>query len=666
MKQGLKLTSELGFLRAGVAVPELRVCDVDFNVSAIGSMIEQAAGEGVQALAFPEMAVTGYTIGDLLMQQALPEKAEDGLKALIKTSAGHAMLVMAGMPLVFEGKVYNCAVAFCSGKLLAVVPKVFLPSYNEFYEQRWFASGATSREGIISLAGQQAPFGTNTLLSLSCGGAHAPVLVGIEVCEDLWVPVSPHAHQALAGAVVLFNLSASNELIGKSDWRRNMVSSESGRCISAYCYVSSGTGESSNDVVFGGHCMIAENGAIIGETDRLFSGSRLLVRDIDLDRLEHDRRSNSSFRDISILPQPFIIVEGIEVQDPAPGTVQRTLDARPFVPGDAARRAERCHDIFSMQVAALAKKLSGSHLDKIVIGVSGGLDSTHALLVAAKTMDYLKLPRANVFAYTLPGFGTTSRTRLNARRLAAALSVNLSQVNIGRTCNSQLKDLEHDGAQDVVFENVQARYRTAYLFNKANQIGGLVLGTSDLTEIALGWSTFAGDHMSHYHVNASVPKTLIRYLVKWVAEEEYAETAGKVLHDILATPISPELRRPVDGKIAQHSEDVIGPVELADFFLYPFIRFGMRPGKVLFLAEEVRRQGLFEGQYTLEDLHKWLASFLRRFFGNQFKRTCLPEGPKIGTVSLSPRGDWRMPSDSEPRLWESDLEEMYMRLTASR
>jgi NAD+ synthase (glutamine-hydrolysing) len=440
------------------------------------------------------------------------------------------------------------------------------------------------------------------------------------------------------------------------------VSSESGRCIAAYCYVSSGIGESSNDLVYGGHVIIAENGTILRESARLSPEPRLIVADIDLERLEHDRSVMTSFRDQAAGVKACRVVEA-EVGDLHPQKLERTLDPHPFVPAESARRAERCREIFSMQVGALAQKLAGARKSQIVFGVSGGLDSTLSLLVAAKTMDFLKLLRTNIHAFTLPGFGTTQRTKANATRLCRALGVSLGKVNITRSCSSHLEDLKHGGGEDVVFENVQARYRTEFLFNKANQLDGIVLGTGDLTEIALGWCTFAGDHISHYHVSASVPKTLVSFLVRWVADEEMAGTpAQTVLYDILKTPISPELTRPENGEIRQKSEEVIGPFELADFYLYPFIRFGMRPGRILYLANEVSQQGLFEGKYSLDDLYKWLKSFISRFFANQFKRTCLPEGPKVGSVSLSPRGDWRMPSEAQAQLWLEDLEAMYRRL----
>ncbi len=659
MSQGVQLSKDLGFLRIGAAIPLLRVADVDFNVGTIIECIKKAKNEGVQVLTFPEMAITGYTLGDLVQHQALLLKAQECLRHLLDESAGSTMVVIVGMPLVVEQKIFSCAAVLNSGRILGVIPKTFLPTYKEFYEDRWFTSSNIARSDTIELAGQEVPFGTDILFELR---GIASAVIGVEICEDLWVPLSPHEYQALAGATVLVNLSASNEVIGKSDWRRIMVSSESGRCIAAYCYVSSGIGESSNDVVFGGHAIIAEYGNILRESDRLSPNPQLVVSDIDLERLAHDRRATTSFRDASRQPKSFRIVEA-EVGDPLPARLWRTLDPHPFVPSDLTRRAERCREIFSMQVAALAKKLSGAKKSQVVLGVSGGLDSTLALLVAVKTMDFLGLPRANVHVYTLPGFGTTKRTKANATKLCHALGASFEPVDITRTCRSHLKDLGHDNREDAVFENVQARYRTEFLFNKANELDGIVLGTGDLTEIALGWCTFSGDHLSHYHISTAVPKTLVRFLIRWVADEELASSpAQKVLYDILETPISPELLRPERGEIIQKSEEVIGPVELADFYLYPFIRFGMRPGKILYLANEARKQGLFEGQYTIDDLRRWLKSFIERFFANQFKRTCLPEGPKIGTVSLSPRGDWRMPSDAEAKLWLEDLEAMYLKL----
>ena len=656
MEKGILLSQELGYLRVGAAVPVLRVADVDANLKAILDLVQKARREGVQVLAFPEMAITGYTLGDLVQQQALLAKAESGMAEILAQTSAYSILLILGMPVSAEGKIYNCAAVTNAGQILGIVPKTFLPNYKEFYDERWFESAGNVHSAHIKLAGQSVPFGADLLFKLK---DKPNAILGVEVCEDLWVPFAPHEHQSLAGANVLFNLSASNEVLGKDDWRRIMVSSESGRCLAAYCYLSSGIGESSNDIVFGGHAILAENGVIFEESARLCLDPQLIISDVDLERLAFDRRLASSFQDATRSSRPFRFIE-TGIAEATATKLWRDIDPHPFVPADPSRRAERCQEIFSMQVGALSKKLSGAKKTHLVMGISGGLDSTLALLVAVKTMQFLGLPPANVHAFTLPGFGTTRRTRSNATRLCEALGVSFGEVDITRTCTSQLKDLGHDGQEDVVFENVQARYRTAFLFNKANELDAIMLGTGDLTEVALGWSTFAGDQVSHYHINVSVPKTLVRFLIRWVADEELQTSpAQKILNDILETPISPELLRPTQGRISQKSEEIIGPVELADFFLYPFIRFGMRPGKILFLANLVARQGLFDSQYRLDDLYKWLRSFITRFFANQFKRTCMPEGPKVGSVSLSPRGDWRMPSDADPKLWLEDLETMY-------
>jgi NAD+ synthase (glutamine-hydrolysing) len=657
--EDIRLSRDLGFMRIGAAVPVLRVADVDANVTEIIGLIRTAGREGVQALCFPELAITGYTLGDLVQQQALLTKAEEGLGKILAESSDIPMVVIVGLPISFEQKIFNSAVVINSGRILGVLPKTYLPTYKEFYDERWFESGNNCHENVIELAGQQAPFGIDILFRLK--GIDS-TLLGVEICEDLWVPFAPHEYQSISGATVIFNLSASNEVLGKDDWRRTMLSSESGRCLAAYCYVSSSIGESSNDIVFGGHAIIAENGLMLEESQRLCREPQLIISDVDLERLAFDRRLANSFQESTRNARSFRIIE-TEIADISAAKLHRRLDPHPFVPTDPSLRTARCREIFSMQVGALSKKLTGAKKKHIVVGISGGLDSTLSLLAAVKTTDFLDLPRTSVHAFTLPGFGTTRRTRANATKLCKALGVSFEEVDIRRSCTSQLKDLKHAGKQDIVFENVQARYRTEFLFNKANEVDAIMLGTGDLTEVALGWSTFAGDQISHYHINISVPKTLVRFLIRWVAEEElHGSPAEKILIDILETPISPELLRPTNGLISQKSEEIIGPVELADFYLYRFIRFGMPPGKILFLANEVRKQGLFDHQYSLDDLYKWLKSFIVRFFANQFKRTCFPEGPKVGSVSLSPRGDWRMPSDAEPALWLEDLEAMYRKL----
>jgi NAD+ synthase (glutamine-hydrolysing) len=659
LERAIFLNKDLGFLRIAAAVPEMKVADVDFNVKTILAMLDKARVAGVQIVTFPEMCLTGYRIDDLVQHQVLLNKALDGLAAIVTSTNNIPTIVIVGLPISIEQKIFNCAAVLCEGKIIGIVPKTYLPNYKEFYDCRWFESGTFLESTNVELNGQIVPCGTDLLFKFRQFPA---AIFGLEICEDLWVPVSPHAYQALAGANLIFNLSASNEVLGKDDWRRVIISSESGRCQTAYCYVSSSIGESSNDIVFGGHSVIAENGTILDESRRLCRESQMIISDIDIERLVFDRQAATTLRS-SGYPIPLFRTLDIDLRDIPATDLIRRLDPHPFVPGDTADRSARCGEIFSMQVGALSKKLSGAKKQKIVLGISGGLDSTLALLAAVKTADFLGLPRTNICTYTLPGFGTTKRTKTNATRLCQALGVSFENVDITKTCSSQLKDLGHTGKEDVVFENVQARYRTAFLFNKANELDAIMLGTGDLTEIALGWSTFAGDQVSHYHVNVSVPKTLVIYLIGWVADEEMEETpAQKILKDIIATPISPELLRPSNGRIKQKSEDIIGPVELADFYLYPFIRFGMRPGKILFMADAVNRRGLFDGKYDLEELNKWLNSFIKRFFSNQFKRTCMPEGPKVGSVSLSPRGDWRMPSDAEPALWLEDLEKMYVLL----
>jgi NAD+ synthase (glutamine-hydrolysing) len=662
MKNDIKLNKDLGYVRIGAAVPSLRIADIDFNVASIKNAIQEAGKKGVQILVFPEMSITGYTLGDMVQHQALLEKALKSLQDILTVTVSNNVVVILGMPLTVDQKLFNCAVVLNYGRILGVVPKTMLPDYKEFYESRWFSPAADARSRTIDINGQEVPFGTDVLFKLQ--GIDNGI-IGIEICEDLWNPLSPHEYQALAGATILVNLSASNELLGKADWRRTMITSESGRCIAAYCYVSSGAGESSNDVVYGGHAVIAENGTILKETERLVMEPQMIVSDIDLDRLTHDRRLMTGFRDRPAVTPAFRMID-TNVADLNPVQLERKLDAYPFVPEEPQNRAGRCREIFHMQAAALAQKLNGSKKQHLVLGVSGGLDSTLALLAAVKAMDLLELPRTNVHAFSLPGFGTTPKTKANAAKLCRSLGVSFERVNIMNTAKNHLKDLKHNGEEDVVFENVQARYRTDFLFNKANQLDAILLGTGDLTEVALGWSTFSGDQMSHYHVNVSIPKTLVRYLVKWVADEEIKDKAEKkTLNDIIETPYSPELLPPENGKIVQKTEDNIGPLELADFCLYPFIRFGMRPGKILYLAYKVNTQNLFSTSYSLDELYKWLKSFINRFFRNQFKRTCMPEGPKIATVSLSPRGDWRMPSDAEPVLWLQDLEDMYEKIHAA-
>ena len=667
-----------GLLRVAAAVPSLRVADCAFNAGRIVDLMARAETERVDLVVFPELALTGYTCADLFQQLTLQKGALDALASVIRQGgSAFSGVTVIGLPLAVDDQVFNCAALLHQGKVLGVVPKSFIPNYKEFYEGRWFAAAVTARSKQVTLNGETVPFGTDQLFA---AGDIEGLVIGVEVCEDLWVPIPPSSFQALRGATVLVNLSASNEVIGKAAYRRQLVLNQSGRCLAAYVYTSCGVWESTTDVVFGGHCLIAENGVLLAESERFRREETLLMADVDLDHLRADRTRTNSFGDAQVyvgVNREFKRVSfnlgGARIGfhsargDREPRDLRREVEAHPFVPRGQEQLRERCEDIFHTQVAGLAKRLE--HLDKppVVLGISGGLDSTLALLVACKTLDALAVGREHVRAFTMPGFGTTTRTRANARLLMRHLGVTAAEVDVRALCLEELKALGHppfgidltgldvEGftaqlqrlpagpVQDLVFENVQARMRTSVLMNS-----GFVVGTADLSEIALGWSTYNGDHMSMYNPNASIPKTLVKFLVGWAAENEFEGEARRTLQDIVATEISPELLPAgVDGKVAQATEGIIGPYELHDFFLYHFLRYSAPPEKVLFLAGHAR----FHRAYTPQELRRWLAVFLRRFFGNQFKRSCLPDGPKVGSVSLSPRGDWRMPSDAQVNLW---------------
>jgi NAD+ synthase (glutamine-hydrolysing) len=666
-----------GFLRVAAAVPKVRVADCCFNAEQIIGLLARAQAESAAVVVFAEMSLTGYTCGDLFHQPALQHAALDALAHVARGGAAvYSGVAVVGLPLVVDDQLFNCAAVLCGGHVLGFVPKSFIPNYKEFYERRWFAPAAQARSSAVQLAGEAVPFGTNLLFAAR---NLAGCVLGVEICEDLWVPVPPSALQAQAGATVLLNLSASNEVIGKPAYRRELVTSQSGRCIAAYVYTSCGPGESTTDVVFGGHCLIAENGVLLAEAPRFQRSDTLLVADVDLDRLGTERLRTNSFGDTGFR-QEFVRVP-FALDLPAPRGLRRQIDAHPFVPQGAERLRERCEDIFHTQVAGLAQRLERvqktcSAAEKApdtscapVIGISGGLDSTLALLVTCKTMDVLGAARSSIRAFTMPGFGTTARTRSNAQALMAHLGVSAAEVDIRALCLDELKALGHrpfgidptgltveeltarlqrlapEQCQDLVFENVQARMRTSILMNS-----GFVVGTSDLSELALGWTTYNGDHMSMYNPNVSIPKTLVRFLVRWAALNEFDGAVRQVLLDIVATKISPELLPAGhDGQTMQETEQTIGPYELHDFFLFHFLRYGAPPEKVLFLAE----QASFERSYSAAELRRWLRVFIERFFANQFKRSCLPDGPKVGTISLSPRGDWRMPSDAQAAVWLS-------------
>ncbi len=656
-----------GFLRVAAASPVLRVADCAFNADRILGLMKQAEAEGVAVLVFPELSLTGYTCADLFQQTVLQRGALDALEHVRKAGADlFSGLALVGLPLAVDDQVFNCAAALCRGRLLGLTPKSFIPNYKEFYERRWFAAAATARSREVVVHGEAVLFGVDRLYADDADG----LKVGVEICEDLWVPIPPSSQQALAGATVLVNLSASNEVVGKAAYRRQLVANQSGRCMAAYVYASCGVWESTTDVVFGGHCLIAENGVVLAESRRFQRDDVLLVADVDIDRLRVDRMRTNSFGDSQLYVTPGRGHDRVAFALPSrepPAELRRPIDAHPFVPKEGDQLRERCEEIFQTQVAGLAKRLEHIGKPPTAIGVSGGLDSTLALLVACKTMDALGAPRSRITAYTLPGFGTSNRTRDNARALMRHLGVTAREADIRPLCLEEMRAIGHkpfgialdglgveeftallrrlpaDRCEDLVFENVQARMRTSILMNS-----GFVIGTGDVSESALGWCTYNGDHMSMYNPNSSIPKTLVKFLVEWAARNEFEGEARDTLLDVVDTLISPELLPlAADGATGQSTESSIGPYELHDFFLFHFLRYGAPPEKILFLAE----RALFRQPYTPEQLRRWLAVFLRRFFGNQFKRSCLPDGPKVGSISLSPRGDWRMPSDAQAGLW---------------
>ena len=601
----------------------------------------------MQIIAFPELSVTGYTCLDLFAQQTLLNGAEAALLQLVSNTADLDILTIVGVPLRTENRLINAAVVFQKGAIRGVVPKTYLPNYKEFQEQRWFTSATELRESTISIGKEEYPMGSHLLFR------SGRLTAGIEICEDLWVPVPPSSLLTMEGANIIFNLSASNELIGKHAYLRSLICQQSARCMAGYVYASSGFGESSTDLVFAGNGIIAENGNLLAESPRFTMEEQLVISEIDIETLQNDRQVNTSFMyGTSGLPKEKAQVVDFQVRIPDGFSLTRPVDPHPFTPSGEALK-ERCEEIFHIQVAGLAKRLVHAHAQTAVVGISGGLDSTLALLVTVMTFDALKMPRGQIIGITMPGFGTTDRTYTNACDLIRSLGVTLKEIPIKEACLQHFRDIDHDpSVHDVTYENSQARERTQLLMDVANQKNGLVIGTGDLSELALGWATYNGDHMSMYGVNGSIPKTLVKYLVEWVANHKVDDASRLTLLDIVDTPISPELI-PADenGNIKQKTEDLVGPYELHDFFLYHFLRFGSYPSKIYFLAQKA-----FAGIYDNATVKKWLYTFFRRFFQQQFKRSCLPDGPKVGSVSLSPRGDWRMPSDAVSRLWLEEIE----------
>lgn len=643
-----------GFIKVAAAIPSVKVADCSYNVQQIESLIAMAEGKGVEVIVFPELCITGYTCQDLFKQTLLLEQAETSVLMLLDFTRKLDIISIVGVPVVVGDLLLNCAAVIQKGDLLGLVPKTYLPNYSEFYEKRWFASSQDLQPSEIRFAGNKIVVTPQPTLFRTCDGA----MFGVEICEDVWTPVPPSCNLALSGADIIFNLSASDELIGKHDYLKGLLAQQSARMISGYVYSGCGFGESTQDVVYGGNAIAYENGQLLAESERFALDSQLIITQIDVEKIRNERRTNSTYINAqrghdsrivnahTVMPRDFELI--------------RDVDPHPFIP-KTNDMEKSCDEIFSIQVAGLAKRLVHTGCKTVVVGISGGLDSTLALLVCVRTFDKLQLSRKGIVGVTMPGFGTTDRTYNNAVNLMKSLGITLREISIADAVKQHFNDIGHDiNVHDVTYENSQARERTQILMDLSNQLGALVIGTGDLSELALGWATYNGDHMSMYGVNAGVPKTLIKYLVKFVAMSEDSDETRSILLDIIDTPISPELI-PADeaGNITQKTEDLVGPYELHDFFLYHIIRFGYRPSKIFMLARKA-----FDGSnpeapfYDDETIKKWLTIFLRRFFNQQFKRSCLPDGPKVGSVSLSPRGDWRMPSDASSALWLKECEQI--------
>lgn len=638
-----------GFITVASAIPAVKVADTDYNVRQIENLVAQAEGKGVEVIVFPELSITGYTCQDLFAQQILVEQAEMAVLQLLDFSRMLDIVSIVGAPVYIGSELYNCAVVIQHGQVLGIVPKTYLPNYSEFYEKRWFTSALCLDQTEVRYAGNTVTVSNTPQLFQTCDG----VKFGIEICEDVWSPVPCSNALALAGAEIVFNLSASDDLIGKHAYLKSLLSQQSARMLMGYVYSSCGFGESTQDVVYGGTAMVYENGALLAESKRFELEPQIVTAQMDIDRLRSERRKNTTFATAQRSVCANIVqVEAVQQRD---FQLLRGVEAHPFIPKDNDMY-DSCDEIFSIQVCGLAKRLVHTNCKKVVLGISGGLDSTLALLVCVKTFDKLGFDRKGVLGVTMPGFGTTDRTYNNAMSLMKSLGVSIREISICKSVEQHFEDIGHDiNVHDVTYENGQARERTQILMDLSNQVGGLVIGTGDLSELALGWATYNGDHMSMYGVNTSIPKTLIRHLVKHVADYSVDEESRTTLLDIIDTPISPELIPAAeDGSIKQKTEDLVGPYELHDFFLYYFLRFGFRPSKIFVLA----RAAFDVATYSDETIKHWLRTFVRRFFAQQFKRSCLPDGPKVGSVSLSPRGDWRMPSDASSAVWLAECDNL--------
>ena len=633
-----------GFVKVAAVTPDIRVADVEFNKEQICRKTDEAAASGAKIIVFPELCVTGYTCSDLFTQEVLLDHAREVLTEIAAHTRDMDALVFVGAPLAVDGELYNVAAAMNHGKILGLTTKTFLPNYGEFYEMRQFREGPEkARE--IEFDGEMVPFGPKILFTAK---QMEHLIVAAEICEDVWSPVPPSIEAVREGATVIVNCSASDETIGKATYRDSLIEGQSARLIAGYIYSNAGEGESTTDLVFGGHNLIAENGTILAESKRFENG--IIYSEIDVNRLMSERRKNTTFKtakERTLTRVPF----DIEITETE---LTRVFPSRPFVPSENRERAKRCEEILTIQAMGLKKRLEHTHAKCAVVGISGGLDSTLALLVTAKAFDALGLDRKHIISVTMPCFGTTDRTYNNACKMSLSLGAELREVPIAAAVMQHFKDIGHDPENhSVTYENSQARERTQVIMDIANANGGMVIGTGDMSELALGWATYNGDHMSMYGVNASVPKTLVRHLVQYYADTTDDKELQEVLYDVLDTPVSPELLPPKDGKIAQKTEDLVGPYELHDFFLYYFLRFGYAPSKIYRIAKYS-----FAGEYDDETIYKWLRTFCWRFFAQQFKRSCLPDGPKVGTVALSPRGDWRMPSDACVASWMRDLEQV--------
>lgn len=637
--------TEYGYFRVGAAVPNVKIGNVDYNLNGISELVKEADAKECDAIVFPELSVTGYTCADLFEQPLLLQKAAEGVITLAAETASYPVLFAVGCPVLAHGRRYNCAVIIVGGKILGIVPKSHIPNYGEFYEKRWFQTGKDISGDIINFGGRRVPFGTDLLFE------YKGVKIGVEICEDLWVPNPPSTKLCVGGADIILNLSASDELIGKHDYLKKLIAQQSARCRCGYVYSSAGWGESTTDLVFAGNAIISEDGSLLDSEQRFFTAPEMVIKDIDVEKLRNDRAKFSTYFDDSVVPNSLRIETMVCQEIPKSPLPSEKVDPEPFVPFDEGKLKTHCEEIINIQARGLMQRLNVIHCHKAVIGISGGLDSTLALLVAVSAFDHLDLDRKGIIGITMPGAATTSRTHNNAVALMRALGVTDMEIPIGKAVAQHFADIGQDPTNyDITFENSQARERTQILMDVSNKENAIVIGTGDMSELALGWCTYNGDHMSMYGVNASVPKTLVRHLVKWYAGE-LGGKAEEILLDIVDTPISPELVPSGTDEISQKTEDVVGPYELHDFFLYHLLRNSFSPRKIYWLALRA-----FKNRYNAKTILKWMKNFYKRFFTQQFKRSCMPDGPKVGSVCLSPRGDWRMPSDASFTLWMNEVE----------